>query len=81
MNDSSMLPTLRPFSIFTSIEASATMVPIDIRCRCARRRIGDAPGSVGVTHYALIVRIGLQRLAAAGDELERPLPLGVASAR
>ena len=39
MNDSSITPTSRPFIVLISIDASETMVPIDIRCRCPMRAL------------------------------------------
>ncbi len=75
MKDSSIEPTLRPFIIFTSIDASATMVPIDMRWRWAMRRSSTRNDALGVGHDAAILRVRPQRLAAAADEVEGPREL------
>ncbi len=72
MKPSSTEPSVPPDSHFTAIEASATMVPTCSRWRSAMAATGHAVQTV-VQHHALVLGIGLQAVAAAHHEVQRPL--------
>ena len=80
MKFSSTVPSVRPRRYCTLIAASLTIVPIDIRCRSATIRLVTTVDARRAPPPA-VLGVGLERLAAAGDEVEHPAPLGVGSSR
>ena len=80
MNDSSTVPTTGPRRYCTTICASPTMVPMAMRCRRAMAALSTAEQAVALDH-ARVLRIGLERRAAARDEVERPPPFVVRQRR
>ena len=75
MKFSSTVPRVLPRRNRTFMAASLTMVPIESRCRIATIRLVTTWRPSRST--TLCTRVGAQRLAAAGDEVDDPAPLGV----
>ncbi len=79
MKDSSTLPMRPPLMYFTCIVASDTMVPMPMRWRRPSAGIRHAVDALLVRQHAPVFGIDGQALAAARDEVERPLPFFPAS--
>ena len=73
-NDSSTVPSRPPLTYCTVSAASLVMVPIDMRWRRADGAVGHRVEAVPL-HHPAVLGVGGERRAAAGDEVERPVPL------